>query len=104
MVKPCISLTAVSEIIDCLSILQKKKEIGAFLRDLLTEQELLEISRRWEAAKLLSEKVSYVQIGKQTGLSSTTIARVSRWLKDGKGGYRRAIQLATKLKAKRAPA
>ena len=31
---------------------------------------------------------SYREIEEQTGLSSRTIARISHWLKSGKGGYR----------------
>ena len=63
-------------------------EAKRFFRDLLTEEELIEFSRRWEAAQLLDQKVSYVKIVEQTGLSSTTVARVSKWLNNGMGGYR----------------
>lgn len=62
-----------------------------FLRDLLTEKELEEISNRWEAAQLLDRKVSYSVIQKQTNLSSTTISRISKWLNNGKGGYKLMI-------------
>ena len=91
---------ALNEILDCLSTLRSKEDIYGFLRDLLTKQELGEMSRRWEAAKLLTEKIPYVEIEKRTGLSSTTIARVSHWLKDGNGGYHQAIKIAAKHKAK----
>ncbi len=62
-----------------------------FLRDLLTPDEIDEFAKRFEAAELLSQNVSYSKIEKQTGLSSTTVARVSKWLNGRQGGYRRAI-------------
>ena len=63
-----------------------------FFRDLLTEKELLEFGRRWRVAQLLSEGVSYAEIEKQTHMSSTTIARIARWLKKGTGGYQSLLK------------
>jgi TrpR-related protein YerC/YecD len=59
-----------------------------FLRDLMTEREIVEFGNRWKAARMLGEGNSYVRIEKKTGLSSTTIARVSKWLTNGMGGYK----------------
>src|SRR3989338_5813528 len=64
------------------------KEAKAFFRDLLTPSELTEFGNRWLAAQMLYEDVSYNAIQKATGLSTTTIARISKWLKRGKGGYK----------------
>lgn len=72
------------------------KEARMFLRDLLTEKELLELGNRWQAAQMLNEKISYVKITKETGLSSTTVARISKWLKEGMGGYRLALERISK--------
>jgi TrpR-related protein YerC/YecD len=63
-------------------------EAKRFFRDLLSEQELLEFGKRWQVARMLARGVSYVEIQKATGLSSTTVARISKWLRKGKGGYR----------------
>lgn len=68
--------------------LKSLDEARRFFRDLLTEEELLEFSRRWQAAQMLNQKVPYTQIVKVTGLSSTTVARVQRWLTGKLGGYR----------------
>lgn len=76
---------------DALSALETTEERRRFLRDLLTTTELNEISARWRAAVMLSESRSYSEIIAETGLSSTTVARVSRWLKRGLGGYRLAL-------------
>lgn len=59
-----------------------------FLRDLLTEAEIKEFANRWKVAQMLDEKIDYKTIEKQTNMSSTTIARISKWLNQGMGGYR----------------
>ena len=63
-------------------------EARRFFRDLLTEDELAEFGNRWLAARLLARGVSYTKIADQTRLSSTTIARVSKWLNQGMDGYK----------------
>jgi len=64
------------------------KEAEQFFRDLLTLQEIDEISRRWQAVLLLDNGLSYREIAKITGHSTTTIARIAHWLNFGEGGYR----------------
>ena len=68
--------------------LKNLKEARQFFRDLLTEPELLEFGRRWQAAQMLEAKVPYSEIVSKTGLSSTTVARISKWLNNGLGGYK----------------
>ena len=75
-------------LIKVLLALQKPAEARKFLRDLMTEKELAELGNRWKAAQMLDQNVSYTQIVQNTGLSSTTIARISKWMKEGMGGYR----------------
>ena len=62
-------------------------EMQAFLRDLLTEGELFDLAKRLDTARMLTMNVPYPKIQEATGFSTTTIARVSRWLKNGMGGY-----------------
>jgi TrpR-related protein YerC/YecD len=69
-----------SEITTYLSLENDQDKIFSFLRDLLSESEILEFSKRFEVAKMLYEKVSYSKIEEKTGMSSTTIARVSKYL------------------------
>ena len=68
--------------------LENVGEARWFFRDLLTEQEILEFANRWKVARLLDRKVPYLEIGRRTWMSSTTIARIKRWLTRGMGGYR----------------
>jgi TrpR-related protein YerC/YecD len=63
-----------------------------FLRDVMTEKEIIEISSRLEAANMLSEGAKYTDIIKKTKLSSRTVARISEWLKNGCNGYEVAIK------------
>jgi TrpR-related protein YerC/YecD len=77
--------------------LESIEEARNFFRDLLTEQEIIEFGQRWKVARLLAKDVSYTQIEKETGMSSKTIARIQKWLKDGMGGY---LTMINKLKEK----
>lgn len=61
------------------------------MRDLMTEAEITEFSNRFCAAQMLSKKLPYSAIEKETGLSSATVARVSKWLNSGKNGYKEVI-------------
>ena len=66
-------------------------EAERFFRDLLTTGEIKEFGRRWRTAIMLNEGQSYIEIHRVTKLSSTTIARISRWLRYGRDGYRLAL-------------
>jgi TrpR-related protein YerC/YecD len=67
------------------------REARRFLRDLMTEDEIRMIVDRWRVARMLHEGRTYRDIEAETGLSSRTIARISRWLQEGEGGYRRQL-------------
>ncbi len=81
------------DIITVLSQLDNKSDIFNFLRDLLSEKEILEFSRRFNVAKMLEDKVSYSKIEEKTSMSSTTIARISKFLKWDSKGYKNAISI-----------
>lgn len=76
------------QLITALLSIQNADETKRFLRDLMTEGEINEFSSRLEAARLLSNSVQYSDIIDRTGLSSTTIARISKWLCGSLGGYK----------------
>jgi TrpR-related protein YerC/YecD len=80
------------ELFEAVLKLRDLDEAKKFLRDLLTEEEIIEFSKRWQAARMLADKVPYSEIEKSTGLSSTTVARVSKWLNSGTGGYKLIIK------------
>jgi TrpR-related protein YerC/YecD len=76
------------QLIEAVLALKNADETERFLRDLMTEGEIKEFANRLEAAFLLSKDVQYNAIIESTGLSSTTIARIAKWLKGSLGGYR----------------
>ena len=82
-----------NDIVTILSKLYKKSEVSNFVRDLLSENEIIEFSRRFEVAKMLDEKISYSLIEEKTNMSSTTIARISKFLKWDNFGYKNAISI-----------
>jgi len=79
------------KLIQAILALKTKEEAKRFLCDLMTPKEILEFSNRLRAAEMLTEGVSYVVIEEETGLSSTTVARVSKCLNGKEGGYRTII-------------
>ena len=77
-----------TDLLRCLLRLGSLASAKRFIRDLMTEDEIRMIVARWRVARSLSEGRTYRQIEEETGLSSRTIARISRWLRKGEGGYR----------------
>jgi TrpR-related protein YerC/YecD len=78
-------------LVEAILTLKNAGEAERFLRDLLTEGEIEEFAKRLQAAEMLSAKIPYSTIERQTGFSSTTVARVSKWLNSGMGGYKEII-------------
>lgn len=64
-----------------------------FLRDVMTEKEIIEISSRFEAARMLASGKKYTEIIEKTKLSSRTVARISEWMQSGSNGYKAAIEI-----------
>jgi TrpR-related protein YerC/YecD len=87
--------TETDELIDRIVSLQDAVQGAAFLRDLCTRKELDEMSRRWQAVKLLDQSIPYREISERTGLSTATITRINQWLQHGTGGYRSMLDTET---------
>jgi TrpR-related protein YerC/YecD len=68
-------------------------EMARLLTDLCTPAEIRTLAERWHVARLLDGTgLSYRDIHDATGVSTTTIVRVARFLKgEPHQGYRRAI-------------
>ncbi len=65
--------------------LRTPEEASALLDDLCTSAEREEMARRLRAAQLLRSGSAYNDVVARTGLSTATISRVSRSLKNGAG-------------------
>ena len=81
----------VDDLLVVLAGLDDEDTLFALLEDLFTIREIRESSQRLAVAKMLDAGQSYAEIEKATGASATTIARVSKCLSYGTGGYRAAL-------------
>ena len=71
--------------------LESVAECRNFFKDLCTPAELQALVDRWQVVEYLQEGLPYRRIHDLTGVSVMTIGRVARFLADGYGGYRTAI-------------
>jgi TrpR-related protein YerC/YecD len=72
---------------------RSEEEMCSLLVDLCTPAEIRTIAERWHVARLLDDNdLSYRDIHEATGVSTTTIVRVARFLRqEPHQGYRRAL-------------
>ena len=80
------------QLVEVLLAIPDESTMQNFLRDVMTEKEIVEISARFEAARMLTEGKKYAEIVATTKLSSRTVARISEWLQNGCNGYQAALQ------------
>ncbi len=78
---------AVNQLFQAILTLQNVDECYIFFEDACTINELLSISQRFEVARMLRDKKTYLEISKKTGASTATISRVNRSLIYGNDGY-----------------
>ena len=76
-----------NELFKAILALENLEECKEFLYDLCTPSEIEEFSSRWLIARLLNEKKPYRQIASETGVSTTTVGRVARYVRHGSNGY-----------------
>ena len=67
--------------------IETTNECKCFFYDLCTPSEIEEFSTRWLIVRSLSKKKPYRQIATETGVSTTTVGRVARFIKYGNNGY-----------------
>ncbi len=94
MITPSRDAAALKEDL-CRALLSPKDAAGmaALLADLCTPAEIRTLAERWHVAQLLAgTKMSYRDIHDATGVSTTTIVRVARFLNgEPHGGYRQVL-------------
>ena len=78
---------AVDYLFEAVLSLENKEECYTFFEDVCTINELLSLSQRFEVAKMLTDKRTYLDISEKTGASTATISRVNRSLNYGNDGY-----------------
>lgn len=72
--------------------LKNLEDCYRFFEDLCTTSELKAISERFQVAKLLRERKTYIDIEDRTGASTATISRVNRFLNYGSDGYKMVLE------------
>ena len=78
---------AVDQLFDAILSLRNRDECYTFFQVVCAFNEVLSLSQRFEAAKMLREKKTYLEISEKTGASTATISRVNRSLSYGNDGY-----------------
>ena len=76
---------AVDSLFDAILCLKDRED--TFFEDVCTINEILSLSQRFEVAKMLKDKRTYLDISEKTGASTATISRVNRSLNYGNDGY-----------------
>ena len=82
-----IKTEAVDHLFEAVLTLENAEECYSFFEDVFTFNELLSLSQRYEVAKMLRNKNTYLEIAEKTGASTATISRVNRSLNYGNDGY-----------------
>jgi len=73
------------ELYEVFTKIKSPEEAEEFLKDLCSINELKQMAGRLYAAKLLKMGKTYVDVTKLSSVSSVTLSRISRCLKNGKG-------------------
>ena len=71
--------------------LDDPKDVEELLIDLCTTTEVDELANRLAVAEMLAAGNSYTVIQRTTGVSAATVARVSKFLSEGAGGYAKVL-------------
>ena len=71
-----IKTEAVDHLFQAVLALKSIDECYSFFEDVCTVNELLSLSQRYEVAKMLREKKTYLEIAEQTGASTATFAEL----------------------------
>ena len=82
-----IKTAAVDHLFEAILTLKNSDECYSFFEDVCTVNELLSLSQRYEVARMLRDKKTYLEIAEETGASTATISRVNRSLNYGNDGY-----------------
>ncbi len=76
---------------DTIRKLKSSKDLSNFIDDLLTEEEILDLSQRLKIAKLILEEKTYDEIAEKVGTSTSTVSKIGQIIKYGKGGLQKAL-------------
>ncbi|GAB6117066.1 YerC/YecD family TrpR-related protein [Thermoanaerobacter brockii subsp. lactiethylicus] len=78
----------VDQLFEAILKLRNIEECYRFFEDIATINEIKALAQRFEVAKMLRNKKTYIEIAEKTGASTATISRVNRALNYGANGYK----------------
>lgn len=90
--EPKTSSVKVDTLMEGILMLENLEDCYRFFEDLCTQSELKAMAERFEVAKLLRERKTYIDIEDRTGASTATISRVNRYLNYGNDGYKIVLE------------
>jgi len=77
----------VDELFEAILMLKDMEECYRFFEDIATINEVKSLAQRFQVAKMLRDRKTYIEIAEKTGASTATISRVNRALNYGANGY-----------------
>lgn len=72
--------------------LKSSKDLSNFIDDLLTEEEILDLSQRIKIAKLILDGKTYDEIAEKVKTSTSTVSKIGQIIKYGKSGLQKALK------------
>lgn len=89
--KNAYELELLFDLINAFSIVNNPKDSALFLQDLLTAQEVKNLSKRLRIAKLLLGGMTHREIAIKTNVSIATVTKISLWLQEDGEGFTSVI-------------
>ncbi|KKS14258.1 hypothetical protein A2617_02930 [Candidatus Daviesbacteria bacterium RIFOXYD1_FULL_41_10] len=81
---------------EALQKLKSSKDLSAFVDDLFSEEEILDLAQRIKIAELILDGKTYDEIAELVNASTSTVSKVGQVIKYGKGGLQKALGKKTK--------
>lgn len=72
--------------------LKSSKDLSLFLDDLLTEEEILDLTQRIKIAKLILDGKTYDEIAVKVQTSTSTVSKIGQIIKYGKGELEKVLE------------
>ncbi|MFA4831554.1 MAG: Trp family transcriptional regulator [Patescibacteria group bacterium] len=82
-----------NELADVLSRIKTPRLMRAFLEDLFSPREFIDVAQRLQIVKQLDRGVSQRQIARDLGVGIGTVTRGAAELRDEEGGFREVLNL-----------
>ena len=93
--------TMIDDLYNVILTVDNKNDLKNLFDDLCTDKEIENMASRLRAAVLLMNGETYSEIIEETGISSTTLSRISKCLRRGSGGYTKVVPSALPDKFKK---